>query len=138
MFVEFGAKPPGRWDSFSVRALGLAVQRKMAAEFGGDTGKMRRATSKSLARILGVNLDAWNAREQSAFGNWALLLALVPGLGQWTDNEKRNLVAIIRAKAGPNETAYLQQLQQHGTLRDALLLVGSKATEPEAVAFDIG
>jgi hypothetical protein len=138
MFFEFAANPPGRWDSFSVRALGLAVQRKMAAEFGGDAGKMRRATTKALARILDVNLATWNLREQRAFGNFALVLALVPGVARWTSEDKRSLDAIIRAKAGLNETAYLHQIQQHSTLRDALLLVGSKATEPQAAAFEIG
>jgi hypothetical protein len=138
MFFEFAANPPGRWDSFSTRTLGLAVQCKMADEYGGDAGKMRRATTKALARILDVNLATWNLREQRAFGNFALVLALVSGVARWTSEDKRSLAAIIRAKAGLNETAYLQQLLQHSTLRDALLLVGSKATESEAAAFEIG
>ena len=138
MFFEFGANPPGRWDSFSVRALGLAVQRKMAAEFGGDAGKMRRATTKALARILDVNLATWNLREQRAFGNWAMVLKLVPGVARWTGEEKRSLAAIIRAKAGLNETAYLQQLQQHSTLRDALLRIGSTTPESETAIGNIG
>ena len=110
-----------------MRTLGLAVQRKMAAEFGGDAGKMRRATTKALARILDVNLETWNSREQWAFGNFALVLALVPGVARWTSEEKRALVAIIRAKAGPDETRYLQRLQQHDALREALLRIGSAA-----------
>jgi hypothetical protein len=85
-----------------------------------------------------VNLATWNLREQRAFGNFALVLALVSGVARWTSEDKRSLAAIIRAKAGLNETAYLQQLLQHSTLRDALLLVGSKATESEAAAFEIG
>jgi hypothetical protein len=97
----------------------------MADEYGGDAGKMRRATTKALARILDVNLETWNLREQRAFGNFAL----VPGVARWTSEDKRSLAAIIRAKAGLNETAYLQQLQQHSTLRDALLRIGSKTTE---------
>src|SRR5271166_2225198 len=44
MFFEFGNSPGGRWDRFSTRTLGLAVQRRMAAEFDGDAGKMRRTT----------------------------------------------------------------------------------------------
>jgi hypothetical protein len=131
IFFEFGSNPPGRWDSFSVRALGLAVQRKMAADFGGDPGKMRRATTKALARILDVNLETWNSREQWAFSNFALVMALVPRVARWTHKEKRALVTIIRAKAGPDETRFLQRLQQHDVLRETLLRIGSAAWKSE-------
>ena len=125
MFFEFGDSPRGRWDSFSTRTLGLAAQRKMAADFAGDAGKMRRATAKSLAKSLGVSLELLNAREQWAFSNFALALSLAPDLARWTNSEKRSLLAIIRAKAGSNETHYLQLLQQHHRLRDAMLHAGA-------------
>jgi hypothetical protein len=121
MFFEFGDSPSGRWDSFSTRTLGLAVQRKMADDFSGDAGKLRCATTKSLATSLGLNLETWNAREQWAFSNFAYVLALTPGVARWTRAEKKSLLAIIRAKAGPSETRYLQLLQQHHRLRDAML-----------------
>jgi len=125
MFFECGDNPHGRWDRFSARTLGLAVQKKMAAGFGGDATQMRRAATKSLAKALGVNPETWNSREQWAFGNFAVVLALVPGVPRWTQEEKRALVAVIRAKAGANETQYLQRLQKHVPLRDALLRIGS-------------
>ena len=124
MFFEVGRTPPGRWDAFSVRTLGLAVQRKMAADYKGDALKMRRATTKALARSLGVDLQSWSPRERWAFGNFALTLALVPGVARWTSEEKRALVTVIRAKASASETKYLQQLQQHDVLREALLRIG--------------
>ncbi len=125
MFFEFGDSPSGRWDSFSTRTLGLAVQRKMAANFGGDAEKMRRATTKSLAKSLRVNLKTLNAREQLAFSNFAVMLALTHGVAQWTHAERQSLMAIIRAKAGPSEAHYLQLLQRHHKLREALLRAGA-------------
>ena len=125
MFFEWGDNPPGRWDRFSARTLGLAVQKKMAVGFLGDASKMRRAATNSLAKALGVNPETWSSREQSAFGNFAAVLALVPGVARWTQEEKRALVAVIRAKAGANESHYLQRLQKHVPLRDALLRIGS-------------
>jgi len=125
MFFEFGNSPGGRWDRFSTRTLGLAVQRRMAAEFDGDAGKMRRTTTSRLSRILEVDLDSFSAHERWAFSNFAVSLALVPGLARWTHAEKQSLLAIIRAKAGPSETRYLQLLQQHPRLREAMLRVGS-------------
>jgi hypothetical protein len=121
VFFELGDSSGGRWDSFSTRTLGLAVQRKMADEFGSDAGKMRRATTSRLSKIMQVNLDTYTPREQGAFGNFAVLLALAPGLTRWTPAEKRSLLAIIRAKAGPSETHYLQLLQRHHRLREVLL-----------------
>ena len=49
MFFEFGSAPTGRWDSFSTRKLGLAVQREMATRFDGDAAKMKRRTTSSCA-----------------------------------------------------------------------------------------
>jgi|HubBroStandDraft_4_1064222.scaffolds.fasta_scaffold00224_7 hypothetical protein len=126
MSFEFGSNPSGRWDAFSVRMLGLAIQRKIADEFGGDAGKMRRATTKSLAKRLGVNPETWNACEQWAFGNFAVVLAVAPGLVRWTPDEKQSLMAIIRAKAGLNETHYLHLLQRHHLLREAMLHAGAQ------------
>jgi len=131
MFYEFGDNAPGRWDWFSARALGLAVQRKMASNFDGDAAKIRRSTTKLLSRTLSVNLDSWNAREQWAFSNFALVLSLVPGLARWTTKDKRSLVTVIRAKAGRDETRYFRLMQKHSTLREAFLSLGS-ALHPDS------
>jgi hypothetical protein len=125
IFFEFGTAQPGRWDKFSSRNLGLAVQRKMADEFDGDAGKMRRTSSKNLAKLLDVSLDDWNPRERWAFDNFAIALSVVPNIARWTQAEKQSLLAIIRAKAAPSETRYLRLLQQHARLRDAFVQAGS-------------
>jgi hypothetical protein len=125
IFFEFGGTPVGRWDSFSTRTLGLRVQHKMAAEFNGDAQKMQTAATSRLRKTLGTNLDIWNTQEQSALSDFAVALSLVPDLARWTPNEKRALAAIIRAKAGPDETRYLRLLQKHDALREAFLRIGS-------------
>jgi len=134
LFFEFGDSPAGRWDTFSTRTLGIALQRKMAAEFEGDAGKMRRTTQSRLSRILEADLDAYTAHERWAFSNFAVSLALVPGLERWTRAEKRSLLSIIRAKAGRSETRYLRLLQQHPRLREALLRAGSAAVTAKSSA----
>jgi hypothetical protein len=126
IFFEFGNAESGRWDTFSTRNIGLAVQRKMAAGFGGDAEKMRHATSTKLAQLLDISLSHLNAGELRAFDNFAVILSLVRDLKRWSPAEKRLLVAIIRAKAGRSETRYLRLLHQHARLRDALLQAGSK------------
>jgi len=116
MFFEVDGTPPGRWDDFSTRTLGLAVQRNMAAKWHGNAPAMRHDTSIWLAGALRVNPTDWNSAERRAFDNFAALLALAPEIEQWSDDKKHRLVEIIRAKAGPDETAYLRLLQRHGHL----------------------
>jgi len=90
---------------------------------------MRRRTTTQLAKALGVNVTRWNAREQQAFSNFALELSLVPEIKNWSAAEKQAIVAIIRAKAGPDETRYLRLLQKHETLRTAFLRIGSEKSK---------
>jgi hypothetical protein len=124
-FYEIGNQPPGRWDTFSTRNLGFAVQRNMAANFGGNPDAMRRHARAALARNLDVDPGSWNPAEQTAFENFAVLLALVPELEHWTSAQRQALVGIIRAKAAAHEADYLHLLQGHDFLRDALVRLGS-------------
>ena len=127
MFFELAGTPIGSWDCFSTRNLGLAVQQKMAREFGGDAGKMRRRAESRMCKALGVDPEDWTSRERWALSNFAVALALVEDVGRWTPGEKQLLIAVIRAKAGRDETKYLHLLQRHSKLRDAFLRIGSVA-----------
>jgi hypothetical protein len=122
-----GAGASGRdWDRFAIRALGLAVQRRMAARFGGDARRIRRASTAAVAHALGVDPGGWSARERAAFGEWALVLALVPDLARWTAAEKRAVASVVRAKAAGEESIYVRRLLAHPRLRAALLELGTK------------
>jgi hypothetical protein len=102
----------------------------MAKEFDGDADKMRSATEAALRQILHVDFDSWNAIERSAFSNFAVTLSLVPEVKRWSSAQQRSLVEIIRAKADPDESAYLRLLQQHARLRTAMLNLGSTQERP--------
>ena len=129
IFFEFGSAEAGQWDTFSTRNVGLAVQRKMAADFEGDAQKMRQATASKLAQMLNISLASLGSRERWAFDNFAVTLSLVSDLKRWSPDEKRLLLAIIRAKSGPSETRYLRLLQRHARLRNALVQIGSQAQD---------
>jgi hypothetical protein len=126
VFSELPGSERFAWDKFSMRNLGLCVNRRMGREFGGDSARIRRASVAQVSRALGVSLSRWNAGEQRAFENWSLLLALIPNLPRWSAKEKQHAVKIIRAQAGPNEMRYLRLSQQHPRLREELLRLGSK------------
>ena len=128
VFYELPGSERGAWDRFSTRNLGLVVNRRMARDFDGESNRIRQASADKVSRALGVSTAKWSGTEQAAFENWALVLAVVPGLARWTPQEKADLVRIIRAKSGGNEMRYLRLTQRHSRLRRELLRLGSRAS----------
>jgi hypothetical protein len=55
-----------------------------------------------------------------------IALSLIPGLDQWTRQEKRAVADIVRAKQSGPESRYLRLMQRHPKLRAALLRLGSR------------
>jgi hypothetical protein len=126
------AEVRGLWDTFSTRTLGLQVNRRMAREFGGDSRKIRQASTTAVTRALKLNPTGWTPSQKHALENWSLVLALIPNLARWTPQEKQSMIKIIRAKSAPNEMLYLRQTQNHSRLRDELLRLGSSRSAPRA------
>jgi hypothetical protein len=126
MFYEMPGCEPGAWHRFSTRNLGLAVNKKMAQDFAGNSNRIRQASTAAVARVLDVKPSRWKPLEQAAFENFALVLALVPDLTRWQRSEKQAVVEIIRAKVGRSEMKYLRLMQRHPKLRAALLKLGSR------------
>jgi hypothetical protein len=122
---ELPGSETGAWNRFSTRNIGLQVNRRMAREFGGDAGRMRKQSRRALERILRVSTSSWTPLEKAAFDNFALVLTQVPGLHAWAQEEKAGLIRIIRAKTKPDEMLYLHLTQRHERLRRALLTLGS-------------
>jgi len=124
VFYEPGAEV-GAWDRFRTRNLGFRVNRYMAERFAGDFEKMRGVTTARLARALGVDASQLSQPECAALEDFAAVLALAPDFPRWPADEKSKLAAIIRAKAGADETRYVRLLQSHPRLRSAMLRLGS-------------
>ncbi|HEY3137879.1 MAG TPA: hypothetical protein VGL29_17770 [Blastocatellia bacterium] len=115
----------GEWDRFAIRKLGLTVGRRMAREFGGVADRIREASSMEAAEALGLRRDSLNERQRCAFEDLALVLNLIPDLADWTVDQKRAVIQIVRAKAGRDESIYARRLQKHKRLRDAIIKIGS-------------
>lgn len=114
------------WDRFQIRNLGLAVNRRMAESYDGDAAKIRAKSAAAVARFLGVTTEGWRDAERLAFENLALVLALIPDLARWTDDEKSAIARIARAKGGADESHYVRLLQKQRRLRDAIIRLGSR------------
>ncbi len=126
MFFELPGTAQGTWDRFQIRNIGFAVQRRMAEKFTGDAKKARAISAATVAGALGVRQDAWTGHRRTVFENFALVLGLVADLPRWTATEKEDLVRIIRAKMGSEESRYLRLMQRHQRLRDAIVGLGSQ------------
>lgn len=124
-FYELPGSEIGAWDQFSTRNLGLRVNRRMAANFGGNVERFRTASAISLAQALRTRVPAKDDPTRASFHNLALLSSLLSELRSWSLPEKKGLLEITRAKAGSDEMRYLHLLQGHGRLREALLKLGS-------------
>jgi len=125
VFFELPGSQAGAWDKFSIRNLGLKINRRMAAKFQGESARIRPTASAWLARLLGEKVSSLRPQQQASFENFALVLSLVPSLSSWGREEKRALLKIIRAKSAANEMRYARLLQKHRRLREALLELGS-------------
>jgi hypothetical protein len=131
LLLEVGPRRPAggeksEWDRFHIRRLGLAVNRRMAREFGGHVEKIRGAARTRVAQALGVAPSRWNPLERRVFESFALVLDLISDLPRWSAAEKRAVAAIVRAKAGRSESRYLRLLHRHERLRRELIRIGSR------------
>jgi hypothetical protein len=128
VFYELPGSEVGAWNRFSTRKIGLRVNQRMARESGGDAVLMREGSRRALEKMLGVRTSSWTLLEKAAFDNLALVLAQASALGEWTREEKEELVRVIRGKAKPDEMLYLHLTQRHGRLRAELLRIGTYRT----------
>jgi hypothetical protein len=125
MIFELPERQTGEWDRFQVRKLGMAVQRRMAKEFSGEAARIRSESVKAVTRALGVRMRDWQPAELTALSDLSLVLALIPDLSRWSADEKRDVVRIISARAGADESRYLRLLQKHTRLRGEIIRLGS-------------
>ena len=58
MIFEMSGTSRGAWDRFQVRKIGLAVQRRMARDFGGDAEKIRGRSLQDVTRALDLRVLA--------------------------------------------------------------------------------
>lgn len=126
MLFELPGETSKQWDGFHVRNIGLAVQRRMARDFAGNSKKMRDYSSQFISRALNLNAESWSDDQKLALENLSLVLGMIPGIVKWSSAEKALAARLIRAKAGAEEALYLKLMQRHGPLREALIRFGSR------------
>jgi hypothetical protein len=124
MLFEMPGASAGAWDRFQIRNVGLAVQERMAGDFGGDAQRIRADSAGFIKRALDLDTRRWNGPELRIFENFALVLAMIPGIARWNASEKQLAARIISAKARGDEALYLRLMQGHARMRSALIGFG--------------
>jgi hypothetical protein len=97
----------------------------MRRDFEGSAARIRSASQRRVARALRVSPERLPPHERQTFEGFAAILGLIPELPRWTQEERRGVVEILRAKAAGAESVYLRRMQRHTRLRRALLRIGS-------------
>lgn len=124
MLFEMPGANVGVWDRFQARNVGLAVQRRMAREFGGDAQRIRSHSVDFVERVLDLRTRDWSEDKRFALEDLALVLAMIP-LDEWTSGDKQLAVRIIQAKGSRDEALFLKLMQRHPRLRAAVIRLGS-------------
>ena len=107
-------------------ALSAAVTAWIGTRFGGDRAHAERTAIRTVRRALAVTrTDRWPADERRAFEALAVLLALVPDLARWPTADKRDLVALMRAK-GRDEFRFHDLGARHRRFAAALIALASR------------
>lgn len=106
--------------------ISLAVTRHAASHYDGDRAAQAKWAERRVGRWLHVgDKRSWPATERQSFLRLCPLIALIPGPGSWSDRQKKSLIALMRAKGGPQERRFVLMLQRHRKLARALAALAS-------------
>jgi hypothetical protein len=125
MLFEAAPTNAREWDRFEVRNIGLAVQCRMARDFGSDAQEIRADSTNFVKRVLDLDTRGMNESRLQGFENLALVLAMIPGIVNWSANEKDLAARIVTAKASRDEALYLKLMRKHAAMRAAVIGYGS-------------
>jgi len=109
---------------------GIAATQLIAKRFAGDRARAAEVCEREAASRLGVRSFAgWSADERHAWRRWAPLVTLLPDVPRWSSADRAAATAVIRAKGGPREDAFVHAFDAHPSLGAALakLLRGVRA-----------
>lgn len=114
-----GARP-GRWELLSSEALGLAVQRRLAAS-GSSPSRWSSGALLRVSAALGPEAAGRTEAERDALARVAPALDLLPSLGRWPLEDRLALARFVRAKGARSESAAPGILASNGRAAEELL-----------------
>ena len=102
--------------------VGIAISRNIARASGAGLGATLAACDARARKRLGVrSFQGWSATERLWWLRWAPMIDALPGVLRWSTDERRALVAIVRAKGRRRERDYARLFDAHPRLVAAVL-----------------
>jgi hypothetical protein len=109
-------------------ALTLAVQRHVVRTHAGDRARAAAHAERRLRRLLPMGPPGrWHAAEHGALARWSTALDAIPDLETWSARERRDLVRVLRAKAGADERLHQRLFRRHTRLLAAWRRISESA-----------
>jgi hypothetical protein len=101
--------------------VGLQITDYLAQHFGSRRKQGDRVCAREAMRLLGVRDQTnWSTGEKLFWRRWSPLILILPGVERWTKAEKKELVAVVRAKGGRRESDFALRFDRHRKLRRAV------------------
>jgi hypothetical protein len=100
-------------------ALGERIAPRLASAAGTDREAAVRAASMEAARLLGVSSPPGSA-PRIAWERWAPVVTSLPGVVNWSADERSALARIVLAKGGRRDSDYLALFEAHPKLGPAV------------------
>jgi len=130
VYYDIGAVRHDVLGQLPLGVIGTHITAYLARRFGSRRDRAPGVCGGEAARLLGVRSQArFTAGEKLAWGRWAPLVMILPGLENWTPGEKQSLARVIRAKGGRRESDFTLKFDAHAKLRRAMLKLSAKPVE---------
>ena len=101
--------------------IGLRITDYLAGRFGARRKEADQVCAREARQLLGIRSQrGWSDGEKLAWHRWSPLILILPGVKRWSAAEKKDLVAVVKAKGGLRESDFAVRFDRHRKLRRAL------------------
>ncbi len=109
--------------------IGLRITEYLAGRFGARRNQADEVCAREARQLLGVrSLRGWSSGEKLAWHRWSPLILILPGVKRWSAADKKDLVAVVRAKGGLRESDFAVRFDRHRKLRRALVKMAEESS----------
>lgn len=103
--------------------VGTHITSYLAQRFGSRRDRAGAVCGREVAKLLGVAIPA-KPGPRLAWERWAPLVLILPGVSDWSREEKRALASVVKAKGDRRESDFTLKFDAHPKLRRAFLALG--------------
>ena len=125
LFLDLDGRRDDVIGAWPADGVGLAVTDMIVSRFGSDRERAVRECAEEAADLAWAgNWRRFPESERQAWERWGPVVVLLPGIRNWSPEERRALVQVIRAKGARRESDFVAGFDRHKRLRGALRSLG--------------